>query len=406
MDYRGGHIREQFPILDQEVEGRPLVYFDNAATSQKPLQVLEIMDRYYRTMNANVHRGVHHLSQIATDAFEQAREKVRKHIGASSTAEIIVTKGTTESINLAAFSFCERFVREGDAIIITELDHHSNIVPWQMAAQRKGAEIRYIPLLEDGSLNIERYQELLDEKVRLVAINHVSNSLGTINPVREIIVKAHEFGAKVLVDGAQSIPHMKVDVQVLDADFYAFSGHKAYGPTGIGILYGKQELLEEMPPYQGGGEMISEVKMEGSSWAELPHKFEAGTPNIAEMIGLGEAIDFINELGLQNIGQKEDELLAYATAEIKRIEGIRLYGRAQEKASVLSFLIDGAHPYDVGMILDKLGIAVRTGHHCTQPIMDHFGIPGTIRASFAVYNTMEEVDVFISALKRAIKMLR
>jgi cysteine desulfurase/selenocysteine lyase len=406
MLYRGKHIREHFPILDQEIQGKKLVYLDNAATAQKPEQVLEAMDHYYKTTNANVHRGVHHLSQVATDAFENAREIVRNHLNAKRTEEIIVTKGTTDSINLVAFSYAERFLESGDIIFITQLDHHSNIVPWQMVAERKGAKIQYIPLLDDGTLDLHAFEQHLDGRCKLVAVNHVSNSLGTVNPIEEICRMSHAVGAHVLVDGAQSIPHMQVDVQALDVDFYAFSGHKAYGPTGVGILYGKKELLEELPPYQGGGEMISEVKMSGSTWTELPHKFEAGTPNIAEMIGLGEALLFLKEFGLENVSKIEQDLLSYATEKIEAIEGVRIYGTAENKASVISFLVEGIHPYDIGMILDKQGVAVRTGHHCTQPVMDHFGIPGTIRASFALYNTREEVDAFISALERALKMLR
>ncbi len=405
MEYRGKHIRQQFPILHQKIHGKDLVYLDNAATAQKPSVVLEAMDDYYTKINANIHRGVHQLSQDATDAFELAREKVRAHIGAKLTSEIIVTKGTTEGINLVAYSWGEAFLEEGDEIFITEMDHHSNIVPWQLLAAKKKAVIKYIPLQDDGTLNLTHFRSEISPKTKMVAVNHVSNSLGTINPIEELIAIAHENDAHILIDGAQSVPHMSIDVEALDADFYVFSGHKVFGPTGVGILYGKESLLNQMPPYHGGGEMIKEVKMSGSTWAELPHKFEAGTPNIAEMIGLGVAIDFINELGLQNIHDVEMGLLEYATSELQKIERLKIYGTSESKASVISFLLDGIHPYDVGMILDKLGIAVRAGHHCTQPVMDHFGIPGTVRVSFALYNTVEEVDRLVEGVKRAKSML-
>lgn len=398
-------IRADFPILGQVVNGKPLVYFDNAATTQKPQVVIDAISNYYQSQNANVHRGVHHLSQVATDAFEQTRETIRKHINARYTHEIIFTRGTTESINLVASSFT-KFVAEGDNIIISAIEHHSNIVPWQLLAERSGAVLRIIPANEKGELEIEALDSLLDERTRIVAVNHISNTLGTVNPIKEIIAKAHEAGAAVLIDGAQALPHLVVDVQDLDADFYAFSGHKVYGPTGVGVLYGKEEWLDKLPPYQGGGEMIKEVTLTKSTWADLPHKFEAGTPHIEGVIALRPALDYINTIGLDAIAAYEHELLAYGTEKLRAIEGLRIIGTASEKASVISFVVDGTHPYDIGMILDKLGIAVRTGHHCTQPIMEHFGVPGTVRASFAFYNTMQEIDALVDGVNRALKMLR
>jgi cysteine desulfurase/selenocysteine lyase len=397
-------LRQHFPILHQTVNGKPLVYLDNAATTQKPQVVIDAIANYYSTLNANVHRGVHHLSQRATDAFEQTREAVRAHLNAQHTYEIIFTKGTTESINLVAHCFTG-FVKEGDNIVISAIEHHSNIVPWQLLAARTGASLRVIPVNDAGELELDALHELLDERTKLVAVNHISNALGTINPIKEICAKAHAAGAAVLIDGAQALPHMKVDVQALDADFYAFSGHKVFGPTGVGVLYGKEGWLKKLPPYQGGGEMIKEVTLLKSTWADLPHKFEAGTPNIEGVIALKPALDYINAIGLDAIAAYENELLAYGTEKLSAIDGLRIIGTAAQKASVLSFVIDGTHPYDIGMILDKLGIAVRTGHHCTQPIMERFGLPGTVRASFAFYNTLQEIDSLVAGVKRAVKML-
>ncbi len=384
-------IRAEFPILHQEVNKRPLAYFDNAASSQKPQVVIDAISNYYSTINSNIHRGVHHLSQLATDAYEQSREKIRKHLNAEKKHEIIFTKGTTDSINLVANGF-RQLLQEGDEIIVSAMEHHSNIVPWQLAAKEKGAIIRVIPMNDNAELIFEEYQKLLNEKTKIVAFNHISNALGTINPVKEMIAEAHKYNVPVMVDGAQAIPHTLVDVQDLDADFYCFSSHKVYGPTGIGILYGKEEWLEKLPPYQGGGEMIKEVSFEGTTYAELPHKFEAGTPHIEGGIVLGTAIDYINTIGVENIAAHEHALMEYALEKLGTIEGFNLIGSAKNKAAVISFLIDGIHPYDAGTILDKLGIAVRTGHHCAQPTMSRFNIPGTVRASFAVYNTYEEID--------------
>ncbi|MFT5969973.1 MAG: cysteine desulfurase/selenocysteine lyase [Flavobacteriales bacterium] len=393
-------IREQFPALHQEVYGQPLVYLDNAATSQKPLMVIEAIDHYYRKQNSNIHRGVHHLSQVATDAYEQAREKIRAHMNVEHAHEIIFTRGTTEAINLVASSFGRMALKAGDEVIISAIEHHSNIVPWQLICEQQGAILKVIPSDLKGVLDMEAYKALLSDRTKLVSVNHISNALGTINPVKEIIALAHSFDAKVMIDGAQAAPHMKIDVQDLDADFYCFSGHKAYGPTGSGVLYGKEDLLNAMPPYHGGGEMIKEVSFEGSTWADLPHKFEAGTPNIASGIALGYAIDFMNQLGLDNIAAHEHMLLTYATEQLSKIDGMRFIGEAEEKAGALSFLIDGIHPYDTGMILDKMGIAIRTGHHCAQPIMKFFKIQGTARASFAVYNTTEEIDRLVVGLNK------
>jgi len=398
-------VREDFPILHQEVNGKPLVYFDNAATSQKPKQVIDAISEYYSELNSNVHRGVHTLSQRATDAYEQARETVRRHINAEHIYEVLFTKGTTDGINTVASGMAKGMVKAGDEIIISAIEHHSNIVPWQMLCEQTGAQLKVIPMNDKGELILEEYRKLLNEKTRMVAFNHISNALGTINPAKEMIALAHEAGALTLVDGAQSIPHMAVDVQELDADFYVFSGHKAFGPTGTGILYGKEKLLEELPPYQGGGEMIKTVSFEKTTYAGLPHKFEAGTPHIEGGIVLGKAIDYINELGIENIAAWEQELLDYGTARLSEFEGMRLLGTAENKASVISFLLGDIHPYDAGMILDKLGIAVRTGHHCTQPIMDAWNIPGTVRASFAFYNTKEEIDRMVDGLKKVERML-
>ena len=398
-------IRKDFPILDSMVNGKPLVYFDNAATSQKPWQVIKAIEHYYTKLNSNVHRGVHHLSQQATDAFEASRKKVADFINAKNDYEVIFTKGTTEAINLVAHSYGKQFVQPGDVIIISALEHHSNIVPWQLLCEDRRAELKVIPINEKGELLLDAFKEMLDEKVKLVSVNYVSNSLGTINPVREIIELSHQHNIPVLLDAAQAVQHMPIDVQELDVDFLAFSGHKMYGPTGIGVLYGKEKWLNQMPPYQGGGEMIKTVSFEKTTYNDLPFKFEAGTPNIEAAICLGAAVDYINEIGLENIQQYEHELLEYATEKLSGIDGIRFIGTADNKASVVSFIIDKIHPYDVGVILDQLGIAVRTGHHCTQPLMDFYGIPGTVRASFAFYNTKEEIDVLTEAVQKAVGML-
>lgn len=403
-DFNIAEIRNEFSILNQEVNGKPLVYLDNGATVQKPKVVVQAIEKYYNTINANVHRGVHSLSQWATDALEEARIKVQQYINANEAKEVIFTSGTTDSINIVASSF-STFVKEGDEIVISAIEHHSNIVPWQMLCERTGIALKVIPVLDNGELDQNAYAELLNDKTKLVAFNHISNSLGTINPVKEMVAKAHEVGAAVLVDGAQALPHLRVDVQDLDADFYAFSAHKMYGPTGVGVLYGKEEWLDKLPPYRGGGEMIATVTFEKSTYAELPHKFEAGTPNIAGNIALGTAIDFMNEIGVEAIQSHESELLHYATEKMQAIEGLVIHGTAKNKAGVISFNIEGIHNYDLGVILDKLGIAVRTGHHCTQPIMDRFCIPGTARASFAMYNTIEDVDRFITGVERAKAML-
>lgn len=399
-------IRAHFPILNQEVNGKPLVYFDNAATTQKPLKVIEGVDNYYRTINSNVHRGVHHLSGLATDAMEGARAKIQRHINAAKLQEVIFTKGTTDGINLLTSSLAKGPIKEGDEIIISHLEHHSNIVPWQMLCEQSGALLKVIPINGKGELSLDAYRSLLSAKTKWVAVNHISNALGTINPVKEMIALAHEVGAKVLIDGAQAAPHLQIDVQDLAADIYVLSGHKLFGPTGIGILYGKEDLLNELPPYQGGGEMIAEVTFEKTTYAALPHKFEAGTPNIAGAIGLGLAVDYVNEIGLANISAYEQELLEYATQELKaNFSNLRIFGEAEHKTSVVSFLIGDIHPYDLGVILDKLGVAVRTGHHCTQPIMQYFNIPGTLRASFAFYNTKSEIDQMIAALQKGVAML-
>ena len=375
-------IRAQFPILQQEVNGKPLVYFDNAASTQKPQVVIDAISEYYSTINSNIHRGVHHLSQLATNAYEVSREKVRDHLNAEKVHEIIFVRGVTEGINLLATSLSRGVIKAGEEIIISAIEHHSNIVPWQMLCEQTGAVLRIIPMNKEGELIFEEYEKLLSEKTKLVAFNHVSNALGTVNPAKEIIKKAHEFGAWVMVDGAQSVPHMKVDVRDLDADFYVFSSHKIYGPTGIGALYGKEAFLERLPPYQGGGEMIKTVSFEKTTYAELPHKFEAGTPNIEAGVVLGTALDYLNEIGLDNIAAYENELLVYGHQQLSQFENMRFIGTAKNKASVVSFLLGNIHPYDAGVILDKMGIAVRTGHHCAQPVMDFFNIPGTVRASF------------------------
>ncbi|MEP6948657.1 MAG: cysteine desulfurase [Ginsengibacter sp.] len=398
-------IRKDFPILESKVNGKPLVYFDNAATSQKPWHVIKAIEHYYTDLNSNVHRGVHHLSQRATDAFEASRKRIADFIKAKHDREVIFTKGTTEAINLVAYSYGKQFVQPGDVIIISALEHHSNIVPWQILCEDRKASLKVIPINEKGELLLEAFKEMLDERVKLVSVNYVSNSLGTINPVREIIELSHQQHIPVFLDAAQAIQHIPVNVQELDVDFLAFSGHKMYGPTGIGVLYGKEKWLNQMPPYQGGGEMIKTVSFEKTTYNELPFKFEAGTPNIEAAICLGAAVDYINEIGLENIQQYEHELLEYATEKLSGINGIRFIGTADDKASVVSFIIDTIHPYDVGVILDQLGIAVRTGHHCTQPLMDFYCIPGTVRASFAFYNTKEEIDVLTEAVRKAVNML-
>ena len=397
-------IRADFPILNQQVNGKPLVYFDNGATAQKPQVVIDAIDKYYSEINANIHRGVHTLSQLATDAYEASRNTIQKHINAKYNHEVIFTSGTTFGINLVANGFvC--LLKAGDEVMVSHLEHHSNIVPWQFLCEKTGAKLVVIPMNEKGELVMSEFDRLLSDKTKVVAVNHISNALGTINPIEEIIEKAHTVGAAVLIDGAQATPHLKPDVQALDCDFYVFSGHKVCGPTGVGILYGKEEWLRKLPPYQGGGEMIGEVTFEKTTYADLPHKFEAGTPNIAGGIVLGTAIDYMNEIGFDKIAAYEQELLDYATDKLLQIEGLRIYGTGEHKASVISFNIEGIHPYDIGTIVDKLGIAVRTGHHCAQPIMQYFNIPGTIRASFAFYNTKEEIDIFVEAVIKAKMML-
>ena len=397
-------IRKDFPILDRVVNGKPLIYFDNAATSQTPKQVIETIVDYYSNYNANIHRGVHTLSQEATNAYEKARQKIQLHFNAKNSYEIILTSGTTHGINLVASGFSS-LLNEGDDIIVSALEHHSNIVPWQMLCEKTGARLKVIPMTLAGELDIKAYDELLSANTKLVFVNHVSNALGTINPIKDIIDKAHSYGAAVLIDGAQATPHMKPDVQELDCEFYTCSAHKICGPTGVGMIYGKEEWLNKLPPYQGGGEMISEVTFEKTTYADLPHKFEAGTPNISGVIAFGAALDYMNQIGFDQIEAYEQELLNYATKKISEIEGVKIYGTSPHKAAVLSFNLEGIHPYDIGSIIDKLGIAVRTGHHCAQPIMDYYKIPGTIRASFAFYNTKKEIDIFIEALIRAKNML-
>jgi cysteine desulfurase/selenocysteine lyase len=396
-------IREDFPILQRQVNGKPLVYFDNAATSQTPKVVMDAIVDYYTNYNANIHRGVHTLSQEATDKYEQARIKLQKHFNARNAYEIIFTSGTTHSINMVASGFSE-LLKAGDEVIVSALEHHSNIVPWQMLCERTGAKLKVILMNQDGALVMSEYDKLLSDKTKLVFCNHISNALGTINPVEEIIEKAHNVGAAVLIDGAQSVPHMQIDFQSLDVDFYVASAHKVCGPTGIGFLYGKQEWLEKLPPYQGGGEMIETVTFEKTTYAGLPHKFEAGTPDICGGIAFGVAIDYVNSIGLDQIAAYEQELLEYGTEKLLEIDGLKIFGTSH-KTSVISFNVEGIHPYDIGSILDKLGVAVRTGHHCAQPIMDFYQIPGTVRASFAFYNTKEEIDALVKGLKRAILML-
>ena len=397
-------IRAEFPILSRQVNGKPLVYFDNGATSQKPQVVIDAIATYYSEINANIHRGVHTLSQLATDAYEASRIKIQNHINAQFAHEVLFTSGTTHSVNLVANGFAS-ILKGGDEVVVSALEHHSNIVPWQMLCEKTGAVLKVIPMNEKGELVMADFDQLLSDKTKIVTVNHISNALGTINPIKYIIDNAHQFGAAVFIDGAQAVPHLKPNVQELDCDFYAFSGHKMCGPTGTGILYGKEVWLNKLPPYQGGGEMIKEVTFEKTTYAELPHKFEAGTPNIAGGIVLGAAVDYLNSIGFENIQKQELELLAYATEQLSAIEGLKIYGTAEAKTSVISFNIDGIHPYDIGTIVDKLGIAVRTGHHCAQPIMNFFEIPGTIRASFAFYNTKEEIDIMVEAVKKAKMML-
>ena len=397
--------RVDFPILNQSVYNRPLVYLDNAATTQKPQCVIEALSDYYLTLNSNIHRGVHYLSQQATEAFEIARRRVQTFINAPHSEEVVFTRGATEAINLVASCFGRRFLAEGDEVLISEMEHHSNIVPWQLICEEKKAQLRVIPFDENGELDLAAYERLLTDKTRIVAVTHVSNTLGTVNPVRKIVEMAHQRGIPVMIDGAQAVSHLKVDVQQLDCDFYCFSGHKMYAPMGIGVMYGKTRWLEEMPPYQGGGEMIKQVTFEKTTYNELPFKFEAGTPAVGDVIGLHRAIDYIEQIGMQNIADYEHKLLQLATRQLLEIPGLHIVGNAPEKSAIISFILDGIHPYDAGMIIDKLGVAVRTGHHCTQPIMDKLHIPGTIRASFALYNTPEEIDILCEAVRKAQAML-
>ena len=408
MTYKGidsEKIRADFPILTREVNGQPLVYFDNAATAQTPQQVIDVIVDYYSRYNANIHRGVHRLSQEATDAYEMARQTIQTHFNAAKAHEIILTSGTTHAINIVASGYTA-LLKEGDELVVSAMEHHSNIVPWQMLCEKTGALLKVIPMTQLGTLDMDAYDALLTKQTKLVFVNHVSNALGTVNPIEEIISKAHAVGAKVLIDGAQAAPHIKADVQALDVDFYVTSAHKLCGPTGVGMLYGKQDLLNVLPPYQGGGEMIAEVTFEKTTYADLPHKFEAGTPNIAGGIAFGAALDYMNGIGFEAIAAFENDLLVYATNALEQIEGVQIYGQAPEKTAVLSFNVKGIHPYDLGSILDQMGIAVRTGHHCAQPIMDFYQIPGTVRASFSFYNTKEEIDRMLVALKRAISMLQ
>jgi cysteine desulfurase/selenocysteine lyase len=398
-------IRSDFPILSRKVNGQPLVYFDNAATSQTPNQVIDVITDYYTRLNSNIHRGVHKLSQEATEAYEGARKKIQQHFNAAHTHEIIFTAGTTESINLIASGYSS-MLKKGDELVISALEHHSNIVPWQMLCEKTGAELKVIPMTQKGTLDINILDSILSNKTRLVFVNHVSNALGTVNPIKEIIAKAHNVKAEVLIDGAQACPHIKADLQSLDVDYYVTSAHKLCGPTGVGMLYGKEALLNKLPPYQGGGEMIATVTFEKTTYADLPHKFEAGTPNISGGIAFGAALDYMNDIGFEAISAYEAELLDYATTALKELPGLKIYGEAPEKTAVISFNIEGIHPYDIGSILDQMGIAVRTGHHCAQPIMDYFEISGTIRASFSFYNTREEVDRLIEGLRKAMKMLQ
>lgn len=399
-------LRQQFPILKRTVKDKPLVYFDNAATSQKPQCVIDALSHYYSHYNANIHRGIHTLAEEATLAYEASRLTVKEFIGADSTEEIIFTRGTTEAINLVAYTWGRANVQQGDEILISGMEHHSNIVPWQILCEEKKAVLKVIPVTDEGELSLEAFKELLSTKTKLVAVVQVSNALGTINPVNELITAAHLVGARVLIDGAQSAVHLDIDVQKMDCDFFAFSGHKVYGPTGVGVLYGKRELLQDMPVFQGGGEMIKEVTFERTTYNDLPYKYEAGTPNIADTIALKTALDFIQQAGKAEIREHEAMLLAYATTRLKAIPGLSIIGEAKAKASLVSFVVNGVHPQDIGVLLDNMGIAVRTGHHCTQPLMKRFGIPGTVRASFALYNQQEEIDVFIAGLQKTLKMLQ
>ena len=398
-------IRDDFPILHRKVNGQPLVYLDNAATSQTPLPVIDAISDYYKHTNANIHRGVHALSQEATDQYEAARQKIQQHFNAKHAHEIILTSGTTHAINLVANGFAS-LLKQGDELIVSALEHHANIVPWQMLCQRTGATLKVIPMTDAGILDMDAFDQLVNVRTKVVFVNHVSNALGVINPIEQIIEKAHAVGAAVLIDGAQATPHLIPDVQALNADFYTTSAHKICGPTGIGMLYGKEEWLRKLPPYQGGGEMIDQVTFEKTTYADLPHKFEAGTPNIAGGVGFGAAIDYMNGIGFETIAAHENDLLQHATEKLNKIEGLRIYGDVQNKVAVISFNVDGLHPYDIGTLLDKMGIAVRTGHHCCQPIMDFYQIPGTVRASFAFYNTHEEVERFITGVEKAVSMLR
>jgi len=397
-------IRTQFPLLHQKVNSKDLVYFDNAASTQKPQVVIDALNHYYSNDNANIHRGVHYLSQLATDKFEDTRNTVQGFINAKNSCEIIFTKGTTDSINLVANGY-RSLLKKGDEIIISEMEHHSNIVPWQMCVDISGATLKVIPLLDNGDLDIAAFEDLLSKKTKLVSITHISNALGTINPIEELIALTHKVGAKILIDGAQATPHTLVNVQEMNADYYCFSAHKMYGPTGVGILYGKETLLNELPPYQGGGEMIKEVSFEKTIYADLPHKFEAGTPNIAGVIAFKAALDFITNLGIENIAKHEDQLVQYATEQLSIISGIQFIGEAKKRAALVSFNIEGLHPYDIGILLDKMGVAIRTGHHCAQPIMERYNVPGTVRMSFGIYNTKEEIDICITAIKKAQTML-
>ncbi len=394
-----------FPILDTQVYNHRLVYLDNAATTQKPREVIETLTNYYLTLNSNIHRGAHYLAAQATERYEEVRRKVQQFINAASSSEIVFTRGTTESINLVASSFGQAFLHSGDEVIVSGMEHHSNIVPWQLAAQRAGATLRVIPFSDQGVLDLDAYRALFSSRTRIVACTHVSNTLGTVNPVAEIVAVAHDHGVPVLIDGAQAVAHMPVDVQHLGCDFYCFSGHKMYAPMGVGVMYGREELLSQLPPYQGGGEMIKDVTFERTTYNDLPFRFEAGTPSVGDVLGLGAAIDFMQRQGIDNIGRHEEQLLRYATDRLSALPGIRLFGTAPHKAGVISFLLGDAHPYDVGTLLDKLGVAVRTGHHCTQPIMDRYGIPGTVRASLACYTTRDDIDALVDALGRIAPML-
>lgn len=406
MSINANAIRSEFPALKQTVFGKPLIYFDNAATTLKPSAVIDEIKRYYEHENSNIHRGTHYLSQIATEAYEETRKFTADFLNARSSSEIIFVRGTTEGINLVAQSFSKAFISNGDEIIISGLEHHSNIVPWQMVCEERGSKLKVIPVLENGSLDLTRFDELITDRTKIVAVTHISNALGIINPIKDIIEASHARNVPVLIDGAQGIVHSEVDVQKLDCDFYCFSGHKFYGPMGIGVVYGKKELLEQIPPYQGGGEMISSVSFEETTYNDIPFKFEAGTPNVSAVLGLRKAIEFTQKLGIFNIRQHENQLLDYMTDRIHGMQDITIYGTHPKKSGVISFIVKDIHPYDLGVLMDKQGVAVRTGHHCAQPLMDRFQIPGTVRASFAVYNTKEEIDVFMEALEKSISILR